>query len=86
MTNQVAGDEIARNSLVKSEGKKMTLVYRFQGWDHNMGENVWAPRMATLEAVRRVNSSAKQSTETLVEELEIDGNRFYPLKISLHSQ
>ena len=55
----------------------MTLVYRFQGWDHNMGENVWAPRKATLEAVKRVNSSAKQSTETLLEELEIDGNRFF---------
>jgi len=58
----------------------MTLVFRFQVWDHNMGENVWAPRMATLEAVKRVNGAAEPSTETLVEESEVDGNGFYPLK------
>jgi hypothetical protein len=66
--------------VVKAGGKKMTLVFRFQVWDHNMGENVWAPRMATLEAVKRVNGAAEPSTETLVEESEVDGNGFYPLK------
>jgi hypothetical protein len=82
VTDHGAGDEIARNPLVKSGGKKIILVFRFQVWDHNMGENVWAPRMATLEAVKPVNGSAEQSTETLVEESEIDGIGFYPLKIS----
>jgi hypothetical protein len=45
-----------------------------------MGENAWAPRMATLEAIKRVNGAAELSTETLVEESEVDGNGFYPVK------
>ena len=74
------GDEPGRNPLLRSGGKKMALVYRFQVWDHNMGENVWAPRMATLEAIKRANGVAEPLTETLVEEAQLDGNGFYPVK------
>ncbi len=74
------GDEPGRNPLLRSGGKKMALVYRFQVWDHDTGDNVWAPRMATLEAIKRVNGAAELSTETLVEEAELDGNGFYPAK------
>jgi len=74
------GDEVGRNPVARSGGKRMALVYRFEVWDHNMGENVWAPRMATLEAIRRVNGVADPSTEMPVEEVDLDGNGFFPAK------
>ena len=34
-------------------------VYRFQVWDHEVRDNVWAPRMATQEAIKRVRGHAR---------------------------
>lgn len=56
-------------------------MYRFQVWDHNIGENVWAPRKATMEAIRRVNGVADLASAELVDKAGLDGNGFYPAKI-----
>jgi ribbon-helix-helix protein len=74
--------DLARASIgdAASGAKKMTVVYRFQVWDQNMGENVWAPRKATIEAIKRVNGTEDMSTETPVDESEVDGNGFHPPK------
>lgn len=56
----------------------MILVCRLQLCGHNMGESAWASRMAMLEAIKRVNGAAEVSTETLVEESEVDGNGLHP--------
>jgi hypothetical protein len=53
-------------------------VYRFQIWDQNMGENVWTPRSATLDAIKRVNGFADFPSEQTVDDAELDGNGFYP--------
>lgn len=58
----------------------MVTVYNFVVWDHENGENVVAPRQATIEAITRVKVTADLSTETLVEESELDGKGFYPTK------
>jgi hypothetical protein len=46
----------------------VAAVYNFVVWDHENGENVVAPRKATLEAIARVKGAADLSTETLVDE------------------
>jgi hypothetical protein len=74
------GDEPSRNPLIRTGGKKMAVVYNFEVWDHNMGENVVAPRKATMETIKRVKGVADPSTESLVEESALDGNGFYPAK------
>jgi hypothetical protein len=74
------GDEPGRNPLIRTGGKKMVAVYNFVVWDQENGENVVAPRKATVEAITRVKGAAHLSTETLVEESELDGNGFYPPK------
>ena len=53
-------------------------VYRFQVWDHAIGDNVWASRMATLEAIRCVRGVADLLTETRVDKADLDRNEFYP--------
>jgi hypothetical protein len=58
----------------------MVAVYNFVIWDHENGENVVAPRQATIEAIARVKGTADLSTENLVEESSLDGNGFYPTK------
>lgn len=55
-------------------------VYRFQIWDQNIGENVWAPRMATVGAIQRVNGAVDEATAQLVDRSALDGNGFYPAK------
>ena len=55
-------------------------VYRFQIWDQNLGENVWAPRMATVGAIQRVNGAVDEATAQLVDRSALDGNGFYPAK------
>jgi hypothetical protein len=55
-------------------------VYRFQIWDQNIGENVWAPRMATVGAIQRLNGAVDEATAQLVDRSALDGNGFYPAK------
>jgi hypothetical protein len=55
-------------------------VYRFQIWDQNLGENVWAPRMATVGAIQRVNGAVDEATAQLVDRSALDRNGFYPAK------
>lgn len=52
-------------------------VYRFQVWDHEVGDNVWGPRMATQETIKRVRGVADLLTETRVAKTDLDGNGFY---------
>jgi hypothetical protein len=63
-----------------SGGKKMALVYHFDVWNHGAGENVRAPRMATMDAIKRANGVADISSEMPVDESSLDGNGFYPPK------
>lgn len=72
--------DVGTDSKVNSGGKKMALVYRFEVWNHDTGENVWAPRMATLDAIKRVNGAADISSEMPVDASSLDGNGFYPPK------
>ncbi len=74
------GDDVGKNPLNRSGGKKMAAIYRFYWWDQNIGDNVLAPRSATLETIKRVNGDPDLSTETIVEEAELDGNGYYPPK------
>jgi hypothetical protein len=53
-------------------------VYRFQVWDHEVRDNVWAPRMATQEAIKREHGVADLLTETRVDKADVDGDGFYP--------
>ena len=53
-------------------------VYRFQVWDHEARDNVWAPRMATQEAIKREHGVADLLTETRVGKADVDGEGFYP--------
>jgi hypothetical protein len=55
-------------------------VYRFQIWDQDIGENVWAPRMATVGAIQRVNGAVDEATAQLVDRSALDDNGFYPAK------
>jgi hypothetical protein len=57
-------------------------VYRFQIWDQNIGENVWAPRMATVGAIQRVNGAVDEATAQLVDRSLLDAGGFYPAKPS----
>ena len=45
---------------------------------HNTGQNVLAPRSATLDAITRVNGIADLPTEEMIDEAELDANGFYP--------
>jgi hypothetical protein len=55
-------------------------VYRFQIWDQNIGQNVWAPRMATVAAIQRINGAVDEATAQLVDRSALDCNGFYEAK------
>lgn len=57
-------------------------VYRFEVWeqDKSGGDMVWAPRMATLETVERVNGRADRASATEVERSDLDGSGYYPAR------
>lgn len=55
-------------------------VFRFEVWDHSIGDNVWAPRMATLETIERVHGAPDLSTEMLVDEALLDGSGYHQKK------
>jgi hypothetical protein len=55
-------------------------VYRFQIWDQNIRQNVWAPRMATVAAIQRINGAVDEATAQLVDRSALDGNGFYEAK------
>jgi hypothetical protein len=55
-------------------------VYRFQIWDQNIGQNVWAPRMATVGAIQRVNGAVDEATAQLVDRSALDCDGFYQAK------
>jgi hypothetical protein len=63
-------------------------VYAFVIRDGERGGNVRPPRLATLEAMKRVHGVAVEGTHRSVDESELDGNEFYPRKsnIQLDSQ
>ena len=63
-------------------------VYAFVIWDRERGGNVRPPRLATLEAIKRVHGVAVDGTSRSVDESELDANQFYPRKsnIQLDSQ
>jgi hypothetical protein len=64
------------------EEKRMNLVevFKFEHLDENYNATVRAPRMATLDAIRRVKGVAIESTIQMVDKSELDGNGFYPKK------
>ena len=53
-------------------------VYRFTLWDPDQGENVLAPRMATLATIEQVDGRPDRRSMLLIEESELDGEGFYP--------
>jgi hypothetical protein len=55
-------------------------VYAFVIWDRERGGNVRPPRLATLEAIKRVHGVAVDGTSRSVDESELDANQFYPRK------
>jgi hypothetical protein len=55
-------------------------VFKFERVDENYNATVRAPRMATLDAIRRVKGVAIESTIQMVDKSELDGNGFYPKK------
>ena len=72
-------NEHRRTTKVTTVMDKVT-VYRFQIWDQNIGQNVWAPRMATVGAIQRVNGAVDEATAQLVDRSALDCNGFYPAK------
>jgi hypothetical protein len=58
-------------------------VHAFWVWDHNLGDNVRAPRMATLEAIKRVGGVPVEGTARSVDAADLDGNGFYPRKLDV---
>jgi hypothetical protein len=55
----------------------VTPVFALEVWDPEIGAKVRAPRMATLETIRRIRGVRIAGTAKLVDEREID-NGFYP--------
>jgi hypothetical protein len=41
----------------------MVCVYRFEIWDQEIGDNVTAPRMATLETIQRIRGNANLASK-----------------------
>jgi len=52
-------------------------VYTFQGGDGDKRLDAPRPRMATLEAIRRVHGEPEFNSRHLVDESEIDDSGFY---------
>jgi hypothetical protein len=53
-------------------------VYRFEIWDHGVGDNATAPRFATLEAIGRVQGVPIVESMRTVDSGDLDGSGFYP--------
>jgi hypothetical protein len=53
-------------------------VYRFTVWDQIIGDNVLAPRFATLQAIGRVRGGPLTETMRLVNDGDLDDDGFYP--------
>jgi hypothetical protein len=62
----------------KSHTHDEVAVYRFQIWDPEVGDNVWAPRMATRETITRVGGAADPASETWVDRAALDGGGYFP--------
>jgi hypothetical protein len=58
-------------------------VYAFVIWNRERGGNVRTPRLATLDAIKRVNGVAVDGTRRSVDESELDRDHFYPRKSNL---
>jgi hypothetical protein len=58
-------------------------VCAFSVWDQNIGGNVRAPRMATLEAIKRVGRTPIDGTAKSVDVADLDVNDFYPRKLQV---
>jgi hypothetical protein len=55
-------------------------VFKFEHADEHNNHIVRAPRMATFEAIQRMQGVLIESTVKMVDESELDGNGFYPKK------
>jgi hypothetical protein len=53
-------------------------VYTFIVWDHDRGANVIYPRMATLEAIRKMRGKVNEGTAWVVDASEVDADGLYP--------
>jgi hypothetical protein len=65
---------------MSSQSPDRVAVYRFEIWDHEVGDNVWGPRVATLEAIERIGGAADLASETWVNRSELDGSGYFPAK------
>jgi len=62
---------------VKSQDASVT-VYTFIIWDHDRGANVIYPRMATLDAIRKMRGKVNEGTAWVVDASEVDADGLYP--------
>jgi hypothetical protein len=53
-------------------------VYRFEIWDHEVGDNATAPPFATLAAIGRVHGNPIFESMRAVDSGDLDGNGFFP--------
>jgi hypothetical protein len=65
---------------MSSQSPDQIAVYRFEIWDQGIGDNVWAPRMATLETIKRIGGAADMTSETWVDRAALDGSGYFPAK------
>lgn len=65
---------------MSSDSADQVAVYRFQIWDSVVNDNVWAPRMATLETIERSGGAADHTSEKWVDRAMLDGSGYYPAK------
>jgi hypothetical protein len=63
---------------MSSESPDRIAVYRFEVWDETVGDNVWAPRMATLQTISRVGGAADLGSETWVDRAALDSQGYFP--------
>ena len=57
----------------------VVTVHAFWIWDGN--ENKRAPRMATLETIKRIKGEPIDGTARSVDESDLDGQGYYPRKL-----
>lgn len=66
----------SEDKTVSSESEDRVAVYRFQVWDPVVNDNVWAPRMATLQTIARSGGGADHTSEEWVDRAMLDGSGY----------
>jgi hypothetical protein len=74
--------EPAPSSQKPTASPASVAVYTFVIWDHDKAANVVYPRMATLEAIRKVRGKVNEESAWVVDGSELDSDGFYPRKSS----